>query len=273
MSDPRLIEGPVVRHAPRPQTAIVVFLIYLALFYGVWIVTGVDYETIGDSAGHLLKWYVAPTWVGGLFLIIAVSWLGWWRPVLFEKERAQPRWILLAPAFAVVTLVVLALTADFSGSTGAMFAALFLGSIGVGVAEEVSTRGVLITGFRARLTEPWVWFYSCLLFGLLHLPNWVFGAGPGAVGQVLMAFGAGSTFYLLRRVSGTLIWAMVLHAAWDFVTIGGDLPGGVGALVIVNSILGLVVGIVFLRRQRGQMVEQAGVPTAAAGGSARVSAD
>jgi CAAX protease family protein len=50
-----------VRIAPRPLTAVIVFLIYLAFFYGVWIVTGIEYDHVGDSADSLSKWYVAPT--------------------------------------------------------------------------------------------------------------------------------------------------------------------------------------------------------------------
>jgi membrane protease YdiL (CAAX protease family) len=49
-----------------------------------------------------------------------------------------------------------------------------------------------------------VWFVSTLLFALLHLPNWVFGAGPIAVVQVLTAFFAGSMLCLTRLVTGSL---------------------------------------------------------------------
>jgi membrane protease YdiL (CAAX protease family) len=247
-----------MRRPPTPAVGLVVFLLYLVFFYGVWIVTDVEYADIGDSADTLLKWYVGPTWVGGLFLIVAVTWLGWWRPVLYERERARPRWIILAPAYTVLLAIAVALFGDFSAVTTGMWVLLFLGSLGVGFAEEVSSRGVLIAGFRARLSEPWVWFLSCLLFGLLHLPNWVFGSGPSAAGQVLLAFGVGSTFYLLRRFSGTLLWCMGLHAFWDSCTVGAEVPGGLSAFFILNAIIGLVVGILFIRRERGRRVEQAG---------------
>jgi hypothetical protein len=92
----------------------------------------------------------------------------------------------------------------------------------VGFCEELATRGLLITGFRAAWTEPRVWFVSTLLFALLHLPNWVFGAGPIAVVQALTAFFAGSMLYLTRRVTGSLIPAMLLHGLWDFSSFIGD---------------------------------------------------
>ena len=161
-----------MRISPRPLAAVIVFLVYLAFFYGVWIATSVEYNDIGDAVDTLLKWYVAPTWIGGLFLIIAVSWLGWWRPVLFEKNRA-PRWVLIAPLFMLALVIVFLFFSDYSGLAAGMIPVLILGSIGVGFSEEVVSRGVIVTGFRSRFTEPWVWFWSCFLFAILHLAQLV----------------------------------------------------------------------------------------------------
>jgi len=259
-----------VRISPRPLAAVIVFLVYLAFFYGVWIATSVEYNDIGDAVDTLLKWYVAPTWIGGLFLIIAVSWLGWWRPVLFEKNRA-PRWVLIAPLFMLALVIVFLFFSDYSGLAAGMIPVLILGSIGVGFSEEVVSRGVIVTGFRSRFTEPWVWFWSCFLFAILHLPNWFFGLGPSAVGQVLLAFGAGSTLYLLRRGSGTLWWAIALHAVWDFATIGGEAPLGLTGLLFINAVLGFVVAVVMLRRERGRRIEQVGVPVDESGSESATS--
>lgn len=249
-----------MRNPPRPLTGLLVFLVYLTFFYGVWIVTSVDYNSIGDDPGTVLRWYVAPTWIGGAFLALAVTWLGWWPPVIRERERARPRWILVAPAFWLLLALLALFIGDYSRLTAGMLLLLLAGSLGVGFSEEIATRGVLLTGFRARFTEPWVWFSTCLLFGLLHLPNWFFGAGPSAAGQVLMAFGAGSTLYLLRRASGSLIWAMALHALWDFAVFAGEGSDSLAALVLLNAAIGIVVGAIFVRRERGQQIEQAGVP-------------
>jgi hypothetical protein len=32
----------------------------------------------------------------------------------------------------------------------------------------MANRGLPLTGLRGGLTEPWVWFFSCLCFGLLR---------------------------------------------------------------------------------------------------------
>lgn len=46
---------------PSARVGVIVFLLYLVVFYGVWVVTGVDYNAIGDSASTLFRWYAAPT--------------------------------------------------------------------------------------------------------------------------------------------------------------------------------------------------------------------
>lgn len=65
---------------------------------------------------------------------------------------------------------------------------------------------------------------------------------------VLFTFLTGTTFYLLRRVSGTLIFAMLLHALWDFSSFAGNtgLTGGLGPAIGLASV---IVAIVLLRRE------------------------
>jgi hypothetical protein len=61
---------------PRPLVGVLVLVAYLAVFYGVWVLTGIDYERVGDSADTLLKWYVAPLAAGAVVLVVAASVLG-----------------------------------------------------------------------------------------------------------------------------------------------------------------------------------------------------
>ncbi len=119
---------------------------------------------------------------------------------------------------------------------------------------------MLIVGFRAAYSEPKVWFLSSLLFGLLHLPNWGFGAGPVAAGQVLLAFSTGTTLYLTRRLTGSLVPAMLLHGLWDFAAFIGKGGGGISALfTMANAVLAIVLVWVLLRRERRHMTRQLGV--------------
>ena len=238
-----------MRVRPRPSVGVLVFLGYLVVFYGVWIINGIDYDRIGDSATTLQKWYVAPLLYGAVFLIIAATVLRWWRAALFEVRRA-PRWTLITPAVMVIIGIVALTQKDYSDTTGRMWVMLVLGSIGVGFCEEMASRGLLLVGFRGALSERQVWLWTSLLFGLLHLPNWFFGEGPGAVGQVVLAAMSGTTFYLLRRGSGTLIAAMALHGFWDFTTFVGDGGAAIGFLNVPVSIASVVLAFILTRKDR-----------------------
>ena len=68
--------------------------------------------------------------------------------------------------------------------------------------------------------------------------------GP-TVTQVLLAFGAGTIFYIIRRVTGSLIWAMVRHGLWDFSTfaLGRRTPAAFAALGDTMEIIAIVVAL------------------------------
>lgn len=241
-----------MRVKPRPLIGVFCLFAYLAAFYGVWILNDIDYAHIGDSADTLLKWYVVPLVAGGVVLVIAATVLGWWRPALVEPATERlPRWALVPGGLMVVIAVVALLTKDYSDTTGQMAIWLVLGSLGVGFGEEMANRGLLLTGLRGGITEPWVWFWTCLCFGLMHLPNWAFGAGPAAVLQVGLAFVAGTTLYLVRRAAGLLVWAMLLHGLWDFSAFIGHGGGWSGPAGLAVGAVALAMTFVLLRRERG----------------------
>jgi len=100
-------------------------------------------------------------------------------------------------------------------------AALAVGTLCVGFSEEMLCRGTGLVGLRGGFSELVSWFLSCLIFGLIHALNVFFGQSLGStVQQIGFAFLAGSVFYITRRVTGTLVVCMVLHAWIDFTTIG-----------------------------------------------------
>jgi uncharacterized protein len=107
-----------------------------------------------------------------------------------------------------------------------------LGAIGVGFGEEMITRGSMVVGLRSRFSEGRVWLYSTLLFSALHIPNVIFGLPLSAMPiQVALTFIMGSGFYIIRRISGTLIVPMILHGLWDsslFITVA---TGGTASMI------------------------------------------
>jgi len=210
------IEQSPSNHKPSVWLGILLYLGYLAVFFSTWTINGVDYLRIGENAETTKLWYAFPTLFGCAFLVVAISVLGWWRAVLFDTSKSGPLWVWILPA--VMAAIILN---NFLGiPAGKLSTELLLwstlGAVGVGFGEEMITRGSMIVGLRSRFSEGRVWLISTLLFSALHVPNVIFGLPMEAIPiQVLLTFIMGSGFYVIRRMSGTLILPMVLHGLWD----------------------------------------------------------
>lgn len=227
MNDSSTFADDSFRVAPRVWIGFVVYAGYLAIFYTTWAVNQVDYTTIGMTVESAKLHYALPTLFGCAFLMVAVSVLGWWRPVLFEHKRCGPGWAWIGP----ITMLLLAIASYFTlrpdGASAALVMWSVLGGIGVGVGEEVITRGTLLVALRNRFTEGKVWLISTLAFSALHFPNMFFGLPVvGMVGQLVLTFVMGTLLYAARRLSGTLLLPIFLHGLWDS---GVFLPRATGA--------------------------------------------
>jgi uncharacterized protein len=202
--------------SPSIWMAMILYLGYLAIFFSTWIINGVDYNRIGESAETTKLWYALPTLFGCAFLIVAISILGWWRRVLFDSSTTGPRWIWVLPIVTAAIIVNNLLGIPSEKLSMGLLLWSLLGAVGVGFGEEMITRGSMIVGLRSRFSEGHVWLISTALFSALHIPNVFFGLPMYAMPfQVLLTFIMGSGFYLIRRMSGTLILPMLLHGLWD----------------------------------------------------------
>lgn len=237
--------GRELRVAPRVWLGILAVVIYLAVFITVWVVNGIDYLHVGDSADTLLKWYLIPLIAGAVVVIVIVSIYGWWRPSLIETRKRLPGWVWIFPSLLALVAIGNLVIGDTSRLDATMWLILTAGSLLVGFNEEMIARGQLIVALRSRFGELGVWLLSTLVFSLMHVPNIFFGEGVLGVGQVVITFLIGTVLYLLRRVSGTLIFAMILHGLWDFSTFAsstliGAYAGiliGVGAVIVATALL------------------------------------
>ena len=210
-----------MRVKPRPLITVGLAIGYMAIVAITWVLVGLDYDTVGDSTANILKGIVLPVALASGFLAAATSYRGWWGPAIHEELRA-PKWLWAVP----VLMVLPGLGMLFGGfgpadRPASYLLALALGTLLVGFGEELLTRGTGLVGLRGGFGEALSWFFSCLLFGLIHALNVFFGQSMGStVQQIVFAFLAGSVFYITRRVSGTLIVCMLLHAWVDFTTFG-----------------------------------------------------
>lgn len=238
-----MTESPAVplRVRPRVWIGLAIWLAYTAIVFIVGKLSGVPYTDLGKDGGTLFLGAGLSLIVGAIFLAITTSLLGWWRPALFDRKHSA-RWPIFVPALMVVALLINLASTDWGSYDGAFFAASIVLLL-VGFTEEVATRGLLLTSLRSRFGELWVWFISTAAFALMHLINALNGQSLGmTLTQVGMAFLGGTVFYILRRTTGTLIWAMLLHGLWDFSTfaVGHGTPGPLAAL---GGTVNLIAGI------------------------------
>jgi membrane protease YdiL (CAAX protease family) len=267
-----------MRVKPSPLAAIVAIVGYLVVVFSVWVVTGLDYDEIGDTVGNVRSGVTVPIGLGAIFLLVVVTTLGWWRPSLHEPRRVGHAWMWVIPA-----LLLLGAVGNLAGTRwdriddlGVYLLWLGTGCALVGFSEELLTRGQLIVAARGTLHEGWVWFASSLTFGLLHAPNALFGQSIAATGQQIgFAFLVGTAYYVTRRISGALVVTMALHALWDFSTFIrahsvdrlDDAPLPVGALVLWPAILLALIALWRIHRTEGDVVAPGGDQLAALSGS------
>lgn len=230
---------------PRVWIGFAIWLGYLVLVFAIQISTGIPYATWGESAGNLFFGAGVSLIVATVLLTVTTSLLGWWRPALFERSRSRHRWPIFVPILIAIAALMNLAGTDWGAYSGAFFAAS-VALLLVGFTEELVNRGLLLTALRSRLSEGWVWFLTSALFALSHLVNILLGApDAGTVTQVFAAFLGGTAFYILRRTTGSLIWAMVLHGLWDFSVFATGV-GHAGDIAAIATVVNLVAGLLGL---------------------------
>ncbi|WP_181435839.1 CPBP family intramembrane glutamic endopeptidase [Curtobacterium sp. MCSS17_006] len=205
-----------MRVTPRVWIGFAVFVGYLALITVVQLSSGIPFPEWGDNARNLFFGSGLSLIIASIVLAAVITGLGWWRPVLREREPSRHRWALIAPALMALIAIAGLIGSEWSAVSGAFLAAALVLLL-VGFTEEVTVRGVLLVALRSRMPEVWVWLITTAAFALMHLVNIVLGQSVAStLSQVFSAFMFGNVLYVLRRVAGTLLPAMALHALWDF---------------------------------------------------------
>lgn len=226
--------------------ALVVYVLYLAVVGGLWRWRRVDYRTLADSTETIRDGIVVPIGIAMLVPIVAATVLGWWGPIL-DQPRLGPSWALIAPIAVGLAALSGILGIDRRSPGVSKLPMLGLGVLFVGISEELLARGILVVGAReAGWSELAVFALSTGLFALLHGLNGFFGQSPRMTAtQIVLAFVAGSAFYVTRMSTGSLVLCMVLHAAWDFGIFGEQATGAAprpvqAVLTLVAYAAGLV---------------------------------
>lgn len=210
-------------------------VLYLAVYLGVGRLVdllGQGPETedaMLDSPGNVFFGLALPILVMCVLLVVFVRSVRWRRDVFGPQPVAGRPWMWVAVVLVLIPIVLHLFGTSWSSySPTVVLTVLFLG-LCIGFAEEVLTRGVAVTMLRrAGYGEKAVMVLSSLLFALLHASNVLSGDGLATVGAtVVFAFGFGTMMYLSMRVTGSIVPAILLHAATDPTTFLAT--GGVGA--------------------------------------------
>lgn len=254
-----------MRIKPSALTAVAAIVGYLALVFTVWAATGLKYDTVGDTLENVQKGIVLSVSLGAAYLAVVTSVLGWWKPAIREPRKVGSGWMWALPAVMLIgTALNLATTkwGEIDGVAAYTFW-LALGCVLIGFSEELLTRGLAIVGGRGSMHEKWVWVFSGAIFALIHAPNALFGQSVGTTAtQMVFAFAFGTAYYVTRRISGTLIVTMGLHALWDFSTFVqgrstkflADPPPAAGGFVLYVVVILTIVAMVKIIKT-GDVVE------------------
>lgn len=187
----------------------------------------VDAENIFGSAESVLFAIALPILIGGALplLLFAIS-LGW-VPRLFGRQPVPGRaWMWVAIPLLIVPIVLRVAGIDWSAYTVGVLLSMVLVGIAVGFTEEILTRGFAVDLLRrAGYGEKAVAVLSSTIFALLHSSNLLTGQPVLTVLLIMVyTFGFGMMMYLVLRVTGRLIWPMILHGLTDptsFLATGG----------------------------------------------------
>lgn len=98
-----------MRATPKVWIGFAVVIGYMAVVLAVQTAGGVPYTEWGDSAGKLIFGADLSLLIGAFGLAVVVTALGWWGPVLRDRQRSRHRWPVIAPlvlaAIAIVGLI------------------------------------------------------------------------------------------------------------------------------------------------------------------------
>jgi membrane protease YdiL (CAAX protease family) len=259
----KLVVGAVIVAASlavlrRPQKHPLRFAIAL---FGLEVGTLVAVRGIVAADGQ--RWWqfavaYALVLIPGLFSVVVLNRLGWWRSAGFTPVRAWR-----SPQSTVVLALTLAL--PLIGLSGHGVLTMTAGLLAFQVAfllldvfmEETIYRGIVIRALQPHgVVRATMW--SAVLFGLSHLDNlFLAGSEVGVLYQAFEATLLGVVFGAVRLRTNAIWPVMVAHALYDFILVlayGHAVPvqPSIPGFIVVTAVnAALAAGaLALLRRSR-----------------------
>ncbi|MBD3941353.1 CPBP family intramembrane metalloprotease [Microbacterium sp. NEAU-LLC] len=245
---------------------------YYVLYQVGTLLFGPLFAGTDDPALKVLCGTALPIALGGVILV-AFGWSAGWLRELFARQPIRGKgWMWIAVAVVLLFNVLHFAAVDYAEAGAGVVVAWLVAGLFIGFAEEVLTRGFVVNLMRkGGYREIVVAVVSSALFALLHSGNVLTGQSVFATAiQLVYTFGFGLCMYLTLRVSGNLIWPVLLHASTDpsiFLFTLYPAEGTVASLANLGNPAVILTGLVLLIFIRGRVEKstspELGTPIAA----------
>lgn len=204
--------------------AVVVVAVYYGIYQLLALLVGAIFPADGPvrgAKGSPMDVFIItglPILLGCIVLVVLALSLGWLKELFAHQAVRGRRWMWVAVAVVLAINLSSVLSTDFQKLGGAFVASWLITGLFVGFAEEVLTRGFVVNLMRkAGHGEVGVALVSSGLFAAMHFGN-LFTSDQGlstTLLQVVYTFAFGLCMYLALRVTGSLVWPILIHASTD----------------------------------------------------------
>lgn len=250
--------------------ALLLIVVYLALYVGAgWLVGQLfgseqNADDIFATPQSVFFSLTLPLIVGSVLITVFLLSVGWFRELFARQPIRGHWWMWVAPVLVLAAVVLRFLGIDYGSYEASVVAVTLFTGIFIGFAEEVLTRGIVVKMLRDAGRSEWiVMVLSSLVFSLMHATNILSGQSIATVLVTMgFTFAFGICMYLTLRVTGNLIWPILLHGLYDptlFLSTGGiDHAAGGGqspllALAGPANLVFILIAVVALIVVRGHV--------------------
>lgn len=242
-------------------------LIAAAVYYGLYQLASLGLIPIvrpllgsSTSVASILLAVALPIAIGCVILVLFVASVGWLRELFARQPIRGGKWMWIAVGVVLLFNILRFAATDYGKAGFGFVAAWLFAALFIGFAEEVLTRGIVVNLMRrAGHPEIAVGLVSAAIFAGLHAGNLLTGQAlfPTLV-QLVYTFCFGICMYLSLRITGNLLWPILLHASTDpsifiMTTYPSASPiaglAGLGNIVVIA--FGLIA-IIFIRGRVGR---------------------
>lgn len=253
--------------------AVLVVVGYLAVYTGASFLIGQLFGGMIDKGGPLASalnvfvYLILPIGIGTIVIVAFLAAIRWLAPIFGRQPVTGRGWMWIAVAVVAYPIVLRLIGIDYGSYKPEVVVLALLSGAFIGAAEELVTRGAAVALLRkAGYKELVVAVLSSVLFALMHTVNAIGTGFTPAIGILLVyTFCFGICMYLVMRVTGSIVWAIVMHGLTDptlFLATGGidtaaSAPQNVFLTIAATGNWAVIVfGIVALFLIRGRMLDK-----------------